>query len=418
MMVINLLAALMALLPVAENSDSSVTEAPSHYSVGASANVSTLLGRKDYGVDLVKKHSAQFYSVFVDWRANEADNSIDDRIYGYPTLEAGLLLGDFHNVRLRRENPETPYFSKLGYEWAAYASFRRDVLKTDRFAAGYAFGNGLGISTKPYDKETNVDNEFIGSRLSIYIGLDLYAIYNINKVWSAGMGFEFKHFSNSALDRPNKGANAIGLAARVVYHPDGNLERRTINSSQDDVPEFEGKGFYVDVGTSWGGKALLDDWLIYYYSTPETDSHYKTDDYKVYSIWGISAAPRYRDSRKYASGIGLDYYYSDYTERTKEVDILRGHPGYRYSKHILGLSLRHEAFYKQVSVMMGLGYYLHKKAGYIADVDEKPYYELAGLKYYPKWLGGNIYMGYNVKAHLLKADCFEVRLGMRLKGRK
>ena len=63
---------------------------------------------------------------------------------------------------------------------------------------------------------------------------------------------------------------------------------------------------------------------------------------------------------------------------------------------------------------MSIGTYLHRKMGYMADVDEKRYYETLGLKWYPLFLHNKYYVGYNVKAHLLKADCLELRLGAHL----
>ena len=83
----------------------------SHYSIGAAANMSSLLGRKDYGVNLVKKHQTTYYSIFFDYQAQPTDSSVWDRLYGYPHIEGGIILADFHRVKLSRDDPTTPYYA-------------------------------------------------------------------------------------------------------------------------------------------------------------------------------------------------------------------------------------------------------------------------------------------------------------------
>lgn len=395
------------------------------YSVGASMGLSTLLGREDAGVDLVKKHSAQFYTVYFNSQSLPSDSNVYDAAWRFPSIEAGVLVADFSHVRLSRIYPTQHYLSGMGYEIAAYASFRRDLLRNSRFRLGYALCNGIAYSTRPYDKYTNVDNEFTGSRLSVYFGLELYGNYRFGSGVEAGLSFEFRHFSNAALDRPNKGANTVGVSAKVsVPMRCAESQRRNADSASDDDTKTSSastrrsneipRGFYLDVNGVWGGKALLDEWLYYYYSAPKDDPDYQTSHFRIRSSWGVSVAPMWRYSTRYASGIGLDYSYVTYADRIHQMDLMRGIDGYETSSHVLGVSLRHEAFYKQVSASMSLGFYLHRKMGYVAKIDEKPYYETIGVRWYPSFMHGKAYVGYDVKAHLLKADCMQIRFGVHL----
>ena len=382
----------------------------SHYSIGAAANMSSLLGRKDYGVNLVKKHQTTYYSIFFDYQAQPTDSSVWDRLYGYPHIEGGIILADFHRVKLSRGDPTTPYYSRMGYVVTPYAAFRRDIVNTPHWAAGYTLAMGLGISTRPYNPHNNADNEFIGSRFSMYIGLDAYLTHHLSPTTDIGLGLEFKHYSNGALDRPNKGANTIGVGLKVSHALNSGSSTQSGGSSPQS-PSF----FYLDLSASVGAKALLDEWIYNFYNLSPDHPDYRTHHFALRTAWGVSVAPMWRYSMKYASGIGIDYTYATYSDRLREIDLLRHAYGYSYSPHILGLSLRHEAFYKRMSIAMSVGAYLHRKMGYMGKADEKPYYETVGLRWRPTFLTHGTYIGFNVKAHLLKADYMELRIGTNIR---
>lgn len=416
---------LMTLVPLSIHAeDEDGMDSVPRYSIGGSAGLSILLGREDAGVDLVKRHSAQFYSLFFNSQSLPSDSNIYDRAWHFPSIEAGLLLADFSHVRLSRDYPSEHYMSGMGYEIAAYAAFRRDLLRNNQLRVGYALCNGVAYSTRPYNRYTNVDNEFTGSRLSVYFGLDLYGTYRFRSGVEAGLSLEFRHFSNAALDRPNKGANCLGVSAKMSVPVGYDAASNTTSAMNADASETAAnghrqnreihRGFYLDVSGLWGGKALLDEWVYYYYNVPKDDPDYQTSHFKIRSVWGVSVAPMWRYSARYASGIGLDYSYVTYADRIHEVDLMRGITGYETNSHVLGISLRHEAFYRQVSASMSFGFYLHRKMGYVSKMDEKPYYETIGIHWYPAFMHGKAYIGYDVKAHLLKADCMELRLGFHL----
>lgn len=389
-----------------------------HYRYGISAGASSLLGREDGGVDLVKTHSTRMYSISVARQTCKADSNRWDELYGYPTMEVGALLADYSDIRLSRAKESASPYSGMGYEIGVYGAFRRDFYKQGRFSMGYSLENGIGLSTRPYNKDTNVDNEFIGSPLTIFVGLNLYANYRMSHHWGIGMSMDFKHFSSGALDRPNKGANNVGISANLHYYP---YSGRDVIPGVDDASRplhFERRHFkpytYLELSASIGGKALLDEWIYYYHYADPSDPNYKTSHYKIRPVWGITAAPMLRYSERWASGIGLDYYMVSYADRIAEVEALRGISGYEHKSSVIGISLQHEAYYKHISAHMSLGYYLYRKMGYIAEQDEKPYYETVGVRYYPKFLP-NTFIGYNVKAHLTKADCMELRIGWQWK---
>lgn len=390
-------------------------------SFGATAGWAYLIGIDKYARDLIKSPYASVYSVYGAYRALPSDSSRYDMAFGYPTIEGGMMLVDYSRVRLHMDNRHAPYDSGLGYMVAAYAAFKRDVVRASRFTLAYSFENGLGFSTRPYNRDSNVDNEIIGSPLSIYFGFGVQARLRVATSWEVYVEGEFKHFSNGALDRPNKGANTVGLSAGVRYYPaDIHTSLPVLYKSK----RIYDKKLYCDISVGWAAKTLLDEWFLYYYMLPPQDVRYRTEHYPIYSALSVSVAPMLRYRLKYASGIGLDYLYMPYAHRLKEINEEKRMPGLLYSPHSIGISLRQEVFFKHLSLHFSLGYYVFRQMGKIPkNVDasryygmiekETPYYETVGLRFYiPRleWL----YIGYQVKAHLTKADCMALNVGMRL----
>lgn len=396
--------------PILSTTSSSVSKRPL-LSLHAAMNTSYLIPMDEQCRAIMHNCGTSFYSLGLAWQATESCATDDDRDFGLPTFEAGILLGDYHHIRLYRTSPRLPYISRLGYAVALYAGFRRDLLRNPRWRVGYALENGIGFCTQPYNRYRNADNELIGSTYAVYIDLGLYAAYRISPQWEIGLGMDYKHFSNSALDRPNKGANTIGGTVRVHYY----LTPSSLPRLRDITPSSSfDKYFYVDVSAGLVAKSLQDDWVVNYWERAEDDEHYRSSHFPIYGAFTCMAATMYRYSRRYASGIALDYTYAPYASRLEHSDMQRGRFGYKHSRHVLGLGLRHEVFYRHLSLAMGIGWYIHRHMGYTAEVDEKKYYETIGLRYSFPFTKDRLYVGYNVKAHFTKADCFQLVLGWRM----
>ena len=154
----------------AEDTDSVVIEnTPKFiYSVGGSAGMNHLINIKIRGEQLVKRGWGANYSLFMNAQANPLDTAISvyDRVFGFPTLEAGVQLLDYSHTRLHTQN--TPYQSRVGYVWTAYIAFRRDIYRNRKWSFGYALENGLALCSRPYNPHSNLDNDFIGQHLALY----------------------------------------------------------------------------------------------------------------------------------------------------------------------------------------------------------------------------------------------------------
>lgn len=137
-------------------------------------------------MDLLKgSKTFQAYSLSIGWQAKDDSVSASDEMFGRPNIEAGMIIKDFHNVpfhSLANSLFENVQPSSARQMITPYASINRALLRNRFVEAGYYFSQGIGISTRPYDPETNPENSFIGSRFSILVGLGLYCnvkVYDI-----------------------------------------------------------------------------------------------------------------------------------------------------------------------------------------------------------------------------------------------
>lgn len=360
-----------------------------------------------YAKEMLRTHHSSMYSLQMNHKALASDSSVYDRLFGFPSLSVGLLLADYHRINMQRKT--TAYRSGTGRMLAVYAAFSRDLFRSKRFSLYYRFENGLGWCSRPYDGFTNEDNEFVGSPLSIYFGFGLYAGYRVAQQWELTLGGEFKHFSNGALDRPNKGINTAGasIGAKYYIQPDEAVRNAGIRSSF--VPYF-----FVDFSAGWDMNSLMGKWLISIDPSKAVAGEYRTKQFKIYSGATFHAAAMYRYGVRYASGIGLDYSYVPYIHTLQGDDEQFGYMDESYSKHVVAIGLCHEVYYKRLAMHMGLAYYLHRRLGGIDVEYGKPYNETLGIKY-ALTRSGNVYLGYHVRAHLFRADHMEFKVGFRLR---
>lgn len=388
------------------------------YSVGGGAGLNSLMNITIRDEKLVKSGGGAQYSLFVNSQANPLDTAISvyDRVFGFPTLEAGVQLLDYGRTRLHTGN--TPYDSSLGCVWNAYIGFRRDIYRNRHWSFGYALENGLAYCSRPYEMEDNVDNDMIGQHLSMYFGFGLYASYRIVPEVEVSIGAEYKHVSNGATDRPNKGANSFGLVARARCDLNRLPSDKGLTYSQRlaRLQAFRRERFspfmYLDVNSSVGFRTMYEDWLLHRDYLQEGDPHYCDGKVALRTVWSCGIVPMFRYNQVHASGFGIEYSFGGYAARSAMIEEKCGiEKKYRHSKHILAASLHHEVYYKQLSLAMSVGTYLFRQHGWVGDKYEPPVIETVGIRYYPRFFKP-FYIGYNLKANLGKAYSMEVKVGL------
>lgn len=349
------------------------------------------------------------YGINATWQAPHNPSHLSDRAFGYPAVDIGLTVTDFSATRFSHPKKPRPYRSRLGREYTLYGAFRRDIVRTARQSFGYTLENGLGIASSPYERQHNADNLLIGSRFSFYLAGSLYYMHRLTPHISLGAELSVRHYSNGVLDRPNTGENSIVPGIRLTWSPEA--VRETVRDTTD-MPPFERK-VYTEIAVGWEGHTILDEWLYNYWTLRPGDKNYESGHYRLYSSPTLMLAGMWRWERRYATGIALDYQYSTFSKATRRAEESRGHYGYNYSAHTVGLSLRHEVFWRDVSAQMSIGSYLFRQAGYQAEKKETSFYETLGLRYYPPFARGKLFVGYNVKVHLFKVEGIQLSAGFR-----
>lgn len=404
-------ACLLILAATCECHASAAAEADStrHWGVMIGAMPGKVLATDQYVKKWLQKDRS--FTLTAEWQraALPADSNAYAADYGYPTLSAGAAYTFNHGVKMRRyadiawgQLVPVDFDSRLGNTLALYFAFNRPLWRNQRFEVGYMLGTGLAWSSHKYDPQRAPDNELIGSHVSIHIAASVYALWRFSQEWALRGEAKFTHYSNGALNRPNKGTNAVGPTLGLVYAPYYEAQARGGETSGG--KDFR-KRFYLNFSAGVGAKTLLEEWNLTQFRTDPSATDYRTSHFRLYAAYSFQADFMYRYARRWASGIGADVFYGSYADRVAEIDAADGAQA-GHCPWSAGLAVKHQAYYGNLSVAMALGVYLYRRMGANAKIIEKPYYERVGLHYTFPRLGG-MEIGINVKAHLTKADLTE-----------
>lgn len=350
-----------------------------------------------------KKKNVTALSLEIDYRPLPSDSNAFAADYNYPVFGFGLKYNRNDVTMHKSPDPawgtaeEVDYDSRLGNIITAYSTFTRPIWPVHPQATpwwfDYMLGAGIGWGKHKYSKGNNVDNELTGTRFLIYFTAGVHANYQINANWALYSGIEFYHHSNGALNRPNKGANYWGPVAGVRYSTDNRLL-----PAYKRQPESISHPLFLDFSIGIGGKTLHEEWQETQFHTDPASDRYRTSRFHFYTSYSAQTNLMYRYARRWASGIGADLFYGTY-----------GHHLPDASPWSFGLAIKHNAYYRNLSVKMAVGGYLYRHMGVHAKEIEEPYYERIGIHYtFPSW--GGLTIGCDVKAHKTKADLTELVL--------
>ena len=330
--------------------------------------------------------------------------------FNYPSLSIGLRYTMNNRVRFHRtpdlawdKIEEVPYNSRLGNTLSLYGTFQRAIHRNKHWETSYSLSGVIGYTNKWYNKDNNIDNDFIGTPVLIYFGAGIHQTYRFAREWGVRASLEFVHHSNGALYRPNKGSNCVGPSVGIVYYPYYETFIREHDSFQSAL--FK-KFLYLDLTAGIGAKTLVEDWQITQFRTPKTDPNYRTGDFKRYATYSLQANLMYRYARRWASGIGIDVFYNTYAPHIEQLEQKEGN-NIDCKPWSFGIAGKHETFFHNLSVNVALGTYLYRRMGSIDRELGGRIYERIGVNYSFPSLNG-LKLGINVKAHTTKADFTEL----------
>lgn len=358
-------------------------------------------------------------SVSLSWQAKGDSVSLSDEMFGRPAVGIGIDVTDYSHIPLHDYIKE--YFadkapSTIGKMITLLACAKRPLLNTRSIDAGLYFSQGIGFCTKPYDSETNPENSFVGARFALLVGLGMYGDVKIGRNWSVGASVVLHHYSNGRFDHPNLGINSVdaGIHATYTLNPDtvvhGAYEWQRIKRERN--LKFD-KHFYVDASVSWMPRALVAEHYYYWFHVPNNHPKYRTGSFRLHHSFALDAALMYHYGSKFASGLGLEVVHApigdeiQYYENLSKRDTPYQDP--------LGISIvaHHEAMYKNIGIHIGLGCYLKNEPQQAGDPDS-PLFETAGIRYYLPVDHRRLYIGYNIRARVITADCFQFTMGYQI----
>lgn len=307
----------------------------------------------------------------------------------HPEVGVGFQFDGLRSVKAANGPGVGNIYSLFGY-------IDRTVLKLGGFSLGYSAELGLGfVFNRRYDPVENPWNVLISEPVNAHISLGIQAQYAFSSRYDVGLGFFFNHHSNGAVTFPNYGINSFELALRVGMKAPRSKEEL----SREPVDDGFRRRFQFAVQVSGGVVSNM----ARYQKCIDEDNIWVNDRYPKFSV-EVSALYRYM--RTQATGLGFDLFVTPYCEKIAEND----GQGLKYDPVSYGISILHEASYRDFSLMIGLGRYLHHNDG----IEQKQVlYQLVTVKYYfPKV--ADMYLGLVLKAHrFMAAESIQFCLGKR-----
>ena len=379
--------------------------------------------------------------------------------YNYPSWALSLQWADLSGVTMqKRVSPwwgqlqPVDYASHPGHLFVVAGTFSRPFQHFRWGEWGYSLEEGVAFNTRPYRRENNADNELTGSPLLFHFGASLYGEVRLTSHFSLRADLAFRHVSNGATHRPNKGANmwqpTLALQYDLKPQPRHSstmksiffaTERTNTSMESDFFKESSPYRFspywWFHVEGNIGVRTLLEEWLQTQYHTDPSDANYRTDHFQRHTVYNLQADVMRRYARRWALGAGLDVFTLPYVKQLQRF-APEDAKSRTFSPISFGVALKHESFYGRLSSYIHLGYYIYRETGRLASSDELPYYERVGLRYRlgkRKWelkemdkqgawekevrrrnrgvKYGGITFNIGIKAHKLKADFAEIGIG-------
>ncbi|HEY5689188.1 MAG TPA: acyloxyacyl hydrolase [Yeosuana sp.] len=310
--------------------------------------------------------------------------SWNKKTYGFKEWEQRFNYPDY-GVSFAYQNLKNDV---LGNNYSLYGHYNFYFLKRNLM---FRIGQGLALTTNPYNRETNYRNNAFGSKImsATYIMLN-YKKEHIFDRFGLQTGFSFLHYSNASVKSPNKSINSVTLNLGLIYNLDEEEPEYVLLESSEIHKKF---------------KEPIKYNLIFRSGINESD----VVGSGQFPFYVVSAYADKRLNRKSAFQFGTDIFFSDFLKEyiyyrsvSFPEEATTGDEDYKR----VGLVVGHELFVNKMSLITQLGYYVY----YPFDFEGRTYIRI-GLKHYfgKKWFGA-----VSLKSHAAKAEAVELGVGVRL----
>jgi len=293
--------------------------------------------------------------------------------YNYPDYGVSFIYQDLKN-------------EFLGENIGVFAHYNFYFLKRHLM---FRIGQGLSLTTNPYDKEENFRNTAFGTRLlsSTYMMLN-YKKENLFKGFGLQTGLSLIHYSNANVKAPNSSINSITFNIGVNYLIDS-------ENQPDYIASTEERKFTEKIKYNLAFRSGINESDII--------------GSGQYAFYIFSAYADKRLSRKSAVQLGTDVFFSNFLKQHIKyrsvafpLDNLTGDEDYKR----VGVFVGHELFINKMSFITQLGYYVYYPFDFEGQV-----YNRIGLK---RYFGDKIFGAITLKSHAAKAEAVEFGIGIRL----
>lgn len=337
--------------------------------------------------------------------------------FGFPLIDIGISIARAGNFKFSDQT----HFPNL---YSAYGSFERSILRTERFSAGYLLNFGATYNPAKYDPVNNPGNNWLSAPFMAYFGAGVFGKLHIGKRLETGVNFMFRHFSNGRLSLPNEALNGMGVGVFARYRLSDYDHKKYTTKYGFERDYQRGMQYMIVVGG--GVHTCMAEWNAYVEREPDPVKKAEAAaKLKAHPKFSLSFDALYRYSMRYATGLGVDLFYSSNMKELEASDrIFYGNeavdrsPG--YSPPSVGIAVVQEVYWRNFAVHVAIGAYPYRHKGVngpeakaAGDRERGWHYEKAGIRYYfPKL--GDTFVGFAIKSHSIKAEYLEFSVGVRL----
>ena len=264
------------------------------------------------------------------------------------------------------------------FSLAPYAKFNLVKRKTSSLKIKTALG--VGFIEKPFETETNFKNTAIGSKINMFISINLEQTTRLTNYLELNIGLAFSHFSNAGFKTPNLGINMPTLNLGLNYN--------------------FGDYIMVNKGTKQNFKKEKGYWHL---SSGFGLNEINPPNGRKYLAKALFVKREKRISKNSSLGVGLDFFYNP-----ANIEILKNkNEKIKGAKNLqIGISVGHLLHFGKLDFTSQLSYYIKSKNKELGNI-----YHVFGGRFKLNETYNLFFLG---KTHISKAEYLMVGVGIKL----